>query len=215
MYLSLAFKSAGMRCLIIGGGEVAWRKLEMLSEAECAVTVIAPHIHSGIQPAVATQGVHWIAREYSGGDCRGYQLVIAATERREVNQAIFEEATSLCIPINVVDDPELCTVIFPAAWRQGPLTISVNTEGVAPFMAAAVRDRISEQGDALSRWVEAAAKFRIAVRSEVGDWNKKNLLYRQFVEAIQPGEPPNPPDSNKLNDWMAWLDKIGKEKPSE
>ena len=55
MYLPLAFKGAGMRCLIIGGGEVAWRKLELLLEADCAVTVIAPHIHSGIQSAVATQ----------------------------------------------------------------------------------------------------------------------------------------------------------------
>ena len=98
---------------------------------------------------------------------------------------------------------------------RAPLTISVNTEGVAPFMAAAVRDRLSEQGDSLSRWVETAAKFRIAVRSEVSDWNEKNLLYRQFVDAIQSGEPPNPPDSNKLSDWMAWLDKIGKDKPSE
>jgi siroheme synthase-like protein len=141
--------------------------------------------------------------------------VIAATEHREVNQIIFEEAKSLCIPINVVDDPELCTVIFPAVLRQGPLTISVNTEGIAPFMAAAVRDRLSVQGVSLARWVEIAARFRTAVRSEISDRDKKNLLYRQFVDAIQPGDPPDPPARNTLGDWLAWLEKIRKDRSGE
>ena len=67
--------------------------------------------------------------------------------------------------------------------------------------------------DSLSRWVETAAEFRIAVRSEISDWSEKNLLYRQFAEAIQSGNPPNPPDSTKLSDWIAWLDKIRKDRP--
>jgi siroheme synthase-like protein len=215
MYLPLAFKGTGMRCLIIGGGDVACRKLEFLSAADCEVTLVAPRVNNEIQSAIATKCVRWIAREYAPGDCRGYQLVIAATERRETNQTIFEEAVSLCIPINVVDDPDLCTVIFPAVWRQGPLTISVNTEGVAPFMAAAIRDRLSVQCSSFPVWVETAAKFRAAVRSEVSNWREKNLLYRQFAEAIRSENPPNPPDSAKLCDWIAWLGKIRKDRPGE
>ena len=215
MYLPLAFKGAGMRCLIIGGGDVACRKLEFLSAAGCEVTLVAPRVNNEIQSAIATKCVRWIAREYAPGDCRGYQLVIAATERRETNQIIFEEAVSLCIPINVVDDPDLSTVIFPAVWRQGPLTISVNTEGVAPFMAAAIRDRLSDQCSSLPVWVETVAKFRAAVRSEVSNWREKNLLYRRFAESIQSENPPNPPDSTKLCDWIAWLDKIRKDGPGE
>lgn len=208
MFLPLVFQSAGMRCLIIGGGEVAWHKLELLSAMGCAVTVIAPRIHNSIRSAVAEQGVRWIDREFCSGDCRGYQLVIAATERREVNRAVSDESRSLCIPVNVVDDPELCTCIFPAVWRQDPLTISISTEGVAPFMAAAVRDRLAVHGAPLARWVETAAKFRTAVRSEIRDWNERKQLYRQFVDAIQPGDPPDPPESKRLNDWMAWLEKL-------
>ncbi|MBN1567192.1 MAG: bifunctional precorrin-2 dehydrogenase/sirohydrochlorin ferrochelatase [Acidobacteria bacterium] len=215
MYLPLAFKGVGMRCLIIGGGEVALRKLEFLTAAGCEVTVIAPHIHNEIQSTVTARGVKWIAREFAPGDCRGYQLVIAATERREINLTIFEEAATLCIPINVVDDPDLCTVIFPAVWRQGPLTISVNTEGTAPFMAAVVRDRLSSQGASLSRWVETAAKFRIAVRSEISDWKEKNSLYRRFAESIQHGDPPNPPDGTELRNWLAWLETLGKDGSGE
>ena len=215
MFLPLVFKSTGLRCLLIGGGEVAWHKLELLSAMDCALTIIAPKIHNGIRTALETRGFRWIAREFCGGDCRGYQLVVAATERREVNRAVFDECKSLCIPVNVVDDPELCTVIFPAVWRQGPLTISVSTEGAAPYMAAAVRDRLAVHGASLARWVEVAAKFRSAVRSEISNWDEKNLLYWQFVDVIHPGEPVDPPESRKLSDWMAWLEKLKEGKAKE
>jgi uroporphyrin-III C-methyltransferase / precorrin-2 dehydrogenase / sirohydrochlorin ferrochelatase len=208
MYLPLVFKGDGLRCLIIGGGEVALRKLELMLEAGCEVTVLAPHIHDEVQSAIAARGVRRIAREFCGGDCRGYQLVIAATERREINRAVYEESKSLCIPVNVADDPELCTVIFPAVWRQGPLTISVTTGGVAPFMAAVVRDRLALHGASLAGWVEAAAKFRAVVRSEAGNNKEKGLLYQQFVDAIRPGDPPDPPESQNLSEWIAWLEKL-------
>jgi uroporphyrin-III C-methyltransferase / precorrin-2 dehydrogenase / sirohydrochlorin ferrochelatase len=208
MYLPLAFKGNGLRCLIIGGGEVALRKLELLLDAGCDVTVIAPRIHNGIQSAIAEQGVYWMPREFRGGDCHGYQLVIAATELREINRAVSEESKSLGIPVNVVDDPELCTVIFPAAWHRNSLTIAVTTEGAAPFMAAAVRDRLALQATSLSGWVEAAAKFRVVVRSEVGDTMEKNRFFQQFVDAIGPADPPDPPDSMKLADWIVWLEKL-------
>jgi uroporphyrin-III C-methyltransferase/precorrin-2 dehydrogenase/sirohydrochlorin ferrochelatase len=208
MFLPLVFKGAGMRCLIIGGGQVALRKVELLSAAGCAITVIAPDIHDGIRRAVENQGVRWIEREFRSGDCSGYRLVIAATEHREINREIFDESASLGIPINVVDDPELCTVIFPAIYQKGPLTISVSTGGGAPFMAAAIRDRLAAQGSSLARWSEIAAEFRSAVRSEVDDWDEKNRLYRLFAEGIRSGNPPDPPESKKLRDWLLWLEQL-------
>jgi uroporphyrin-III C-methyltransferase / precorrin-2 dehydrogenase / sirohydrochlorin ferrochelatase len=208
MYLPLVFKGNGLRCLIVGGGEVAWRKLELLLDTGCDVTVLAPRIHDRIQSAIAERGVFWIPREFRSGDCRGYQLVIAATELREINRAVSEESKSLGIPVNVVDDPELCTIIFPAVWRRDSLTIAVTTEGAAPFMAAAVRDRLALQATSLSGWVEAAAKFRAVVRSEVSDTIEKRRLYQQFIDAIGPVDPPDPPDSKKLGDWKVWLEKL-------
>jgi len=209
MFLPLVFKGDGMRCLIVGGGEVALRKMEMLLSSGCAVTILAPDLHDDIRSAAETQKVRWLAREFRGGDCKGYQLAIAATARREINRAVFNEAVSLGIPVNVVDDPELCTVIFPAIWQHGPLTISVSTSGVAPFMAAAVRDRFAAQGASLARWTEIAGKFRAIVRSEIRDWKEKNLLYKLFADAIQSGDPPDPPETNRLSDWKAWLEKLG------
>jgi uroporphyrin-III C-methyltransferase/precorrin-2 dehydrogenase/sirohydrochlorin ferrochelatase len=207
MVLPLVFKGKGMSCLLIGGGEVAWHKLELLLAAGCAVTVIAPQIHDCIRSEIGVQGMRWIERGFHGGDCRGYHLVIAATGRREINREVSEEAQSLGIPVNVVDDPELCTVIFPAVWRQGPLTISVSTDGTAPFMAAAVRDNLVSQGNALVPWVEAAAEFRVLVRSEISDPSEKHRLYRRFVDVMRSGRALELPEGRKLGDWIAWLDK--------
>jgi siroheme synthase-like protein len=208
MFLPLVFKGKEMRCLVIGGGEVAWRKVELLAAAGCDVTVVAPRVQEDIQSAHGKQALRWIAREFAAGDCNGFQLVVAATGCREVNRAAFDEASSLCIPVNVVDDPELCTVHFPAVWRQGSLTMAVSTGGGAPFMAAAVRDWISEQGPPLARWVDIAAKFRSVVRSEITDWNEKNRLYGRFVDSIRPGYPPDPPEGDRLSDWMVWLENL-------
>jgi uroporphyrin-III C-methyltransferase/precorrin-2 dehydrogenase/sirohydrochlorin ferrochelatase len=186
--------------------------VELLVAAGCDVAVIAPRVHENIRAAGERNDLRWIAREFAAGDCRGYQLVVAATGSREVNRAAFDEASSLCIPVNVVDDPELCTVHFPAVWRQGSLTMAFSTGGGAPFMAAAVRDRISRQGPPLARWVDVAAKFRSVVRSEIADWEEKNRLYSRFVDSIRPGYPPDPPEEDRLSDWMVWLENLGERK---
>ena len=196
-----------MRCLLIGGGEVAWHKLELLLAEGCAVTVLAPQIHECIRSQVGKQKIRWIERGFCSGDCRGYHLVIAATGRREINREVSEEAQSLGVPVNVVDDPELCTVIFPAVWRQGALTIAVSTEGTAPFMAAAVRDSLASRGTALLPWVEAAAEFRTLVRSKISDPSEKNRLYRRFVNVMRSGCDLRLPEDRKLGDWIAWLDE--------
>jgi uroporphyrin-III C-methyltransferase / precorrin-2 dehydrogenase / sirohydrochlorin ferrochelatase len=212
MYLPLMFKSTGMRVLLIGGGDVASHKLGLLSAAGCVMTVITPRISENIKKAVTDGQAVWIEREFRDGDCIGYQLIIAATENRTVNQQIYGEAVSLGIPINVVDDPERCTVIFPAIWRQGALNVSVSTEGGAPFMASAVRDRLAAYASPLARWVDIAAEFRTVVRSEISDRDLKNRMYQKLVAVVDTQDPPDPPESKKLDDWIEWLVKIVEEK---
>lgn len=75
-------------------------------------------------------------------------------------------------------------------------------------MAAAVRDLLALHAMPLTGWVEAAAKFRAVVRSEVSDTEEKNRLLQQFVDTIRTGNPPDPPDSKRLSDWKAWLEKL-------
>lgn len=197
-----------MRCLVVGGGEVASRKMELLADLSCSLVVIAPELHDTARSIVARGGAGWIARRFQAGDCKGFQLVIAATPDREVNRAVFEEARAAGIPVNVVDDPELCTVIFPALWRDGPLALAVSTGGAAPFMAAAVRDRLSSCAKGMGRWVEAANRFRDAVRRAIADPHERYRMYRRFTDAPSRECADSAPASADLKEWLAWLDQI-------
>lgn len=138
--------------------------------------------------------LRWLARVYQDGDCTGFQLVIAATACEETNKAVSSEARQKGIPVNVVDVPELCTVIFGASWNEGPVTISVSTGGVAPFMAAFVRDRVSEAACGMGEWVEAAGRFRTAVRWAIKDPSEMGpplpAIYRPHAELPSPWPSP-------------------------
>jgi uroporphyrin-III C-methyltransferase/precorrin-2 dehydrogenase/sirohydrochlorin ferrochelatase len=175
---------------------------------DCQVTVVAPSVHDSIRFIVGAGSAQWLARNYRRGDCRGFQLVIAATEQFTVNQAVSEEARNLGVPVNVVDDPELCTVLFPAIWQKGPLTVAVSTEGVAPFMAAAVRNRVADQAAYLPEWVEAAGRFRSVVRSSIRDAGERGRFYGLFLDALCPEQPPDLPAVASLEEWVARLERI-------
>jgi uroporphyrin-III C-methyltransferase/precorrin-2 dehydrogenase/sirohydrochlorin ferrochelatase len=207
MVLPIFFKTQHLPCLVIGGGSVASRKVDILLSASCKVTVVAPALHDRIRFAVDRGLIAWHPRTYVPGDCAGFHLVIAATPHRETNREVYLEATGLGIPVNVVDDPESCTVIFGAVWTDGPLTISVGTGGTAPFMAAAIRDQVAKAADGMGAWVEAAGRFRAAVRARIDDPVERERLYRLFVSRFSAGCPTRFPENLELESWVAWLDQ--------
>ena len=207
MYLPLLFKE-GLRCLVIGGGEVASHKIKILLDIPCDITVVAPQL-SGVAAEVVRNGsVRWLEREYVSGDCRGFQLIVAATPDRAVNRLVFEEAAKLGIPVNVVDDPMLSTVIFPAVWRDQSLSLAVSTGGAAPFLAAEIRTLLARSARGMGRWTELAGQFREIVRKEIADMKERKRLYRKFLDAGQPDESDTPPDSTRLSDWLLWLEDL-------
>lgn len=207
MFLPLFFKK-GLPCLMVGGGQVASHKIKILLKVPCNITIIAPLISDYTAQEVRSQSVRWLEREYIVGDCKRFQLVIAATPIKEVNRQISEEARELGIPVNVVDDPELSTVIFPASWREESLSIAVSTDGIAPFMAAEIRTLLGCFAQGMGKWVETGGRFREAVRKEVADSKDRNALYRKFLDAGRPEKNDFPPDSMTLNDWLLWLEKV-------
>ncbi len=209
MYLPLLFKE-GLRCLIVGGGEVASRKIEILLDIPCDITIVAPQISDLAAEEVRKGSVRWLEREYVSGDCEGFQLIVAATPVREVNRLVFEEAGKLGIPVNVVDDPMLSTVIFPAVWRDQSLSVAVSTGGAAPFLAAEIRTLLARSAQGMGRWTELAGQFREIVRREIADMEERKRLYRKFLDTGQPDESETPPGSTRLSDWLLWLDNLRK-----
>lgn len=209
MYFPLLVKD-NFSILVVGGGEVAARKIETLLQIHCGITIIAPQIANLIDRNVQIGSIRWIQREYAPGDCKGFQLVIAATPTREVNRKVSDEAREMGILVNVVDDPVLSTFIFPAVWRHKSLLVAVSTEGIAPFMAAEIRDRLAGHARGMGSWLKIAGDFREIVRNEVNNPKEREKFYRRFADAGPPSEDQPPPESGHLSDWLVWIDSIRK-----
>ena len=133
-------------CLIVGGGEVAERKMEGLLECNATVTVISPTATEGIRDRALRGELQWWAREYAQGDLKGVFLAIAATDHRTVNESIAQEAAREGVILNVVDVPKLCTFIAPAVVRRGEVTVALSTGGASPALARKIRESLEQNG---------------------------------------------------------------------
>ncbi|MBN2039731.1 MAG: bifunctional precorrin-2 dehydrogenase/sirohydrochlorin ferrochelatase [Spirochaetes bacterium] len=132
--------------VVIGGGQVAYRKIQDLLEAGAFVKIISPEIHEKITRLQQDNkdSIEIVYREYKYGDIDKAYLVIAATDTPEVNRTVFKEAEEKCKFFNSVDDPPNCSFIVPSMFRKGDLTFALSTSGASPAMAAKLR-RICEQ----------------------------------------------------------------------
>ncbi|HEY6099375.1 MAG TPA: siroheme synthase CysG, partial [Anaeromyxobacter sp.] len=156
----------GCPVLVLGGGEVALRKIEGLLAEGARVTVTAPEIVPEIQ-ALADRGeIDLRRRRHREGDVAGFTLVFAATGDRDVNARASGEAREAGIWVNVADDPELCTFHLPARVQRGALQLAVASEGGAPFAVRRLRQMLERRlGAEWSEWIGAAARFRDEVRA--------------------------------------------------
>jgi siroheme synthase-like protein len=129
----------GKRCVVIGGGEVALRRAEMLMEHGAQVEIISPELCHELNRMAASGAVLSTLREYKPGDLHGAFVVVAATDNSKINNQVAEEALKLGILINVVDIPELSSFIVPSCLRRGDVTIAISTGGKSPALARRLR----------------------------------------------------------------------------
>jgi siroheme synthase-like protein len=151
----------GRACLVVGGGVVAARKAASLATCGALVTVVAPQV----DPALGDVEVRVERRAYRPGEAADYRLVVAATDDPAVNARVYADADAAGVWCNVVDDPDHCSVSFPAVARRGPVTVTVATDGASPTLAALLRDRVAERF--LTPEVAAAARAAGERRAEL------------------------------------------------
>jgi precorrin-2 dehydrogenase/sirohydrochlorin ferrochelatase len=141
-YYPIMLDIKAKRCVVVGGGEVALRKAQALADCGARVQVISPRLCPGLEQMRRSSTIESTDREYRHGDLKGAVLVVAATDDREANRRIMQEAESLSVLSNVVDDPELSNFIVPASLRRGDLTIAISTDGKSPALARKIRTRL-------------------------------------------------------------------------
>ncbi len=133
---------AGRRCVVVGGGAVAERKVAGLLDADAAVVVVSPALTAQLADWAASGHLAHLARPYAAGDLAGAWLAVAATDRRAVNAAVATEAEALGILVNIADDPAASTLHTVAAVRRGDLVLTAATGGGSPALAALVRRKL-------------------------------------------------------------------------
>lgn len=172
----------GAPVLIVGGGEVAARKLGLLRSAGALVTVVAPEVIPTIA-ALATGTVHWVVREFEPADVRGARLVIAATGDHAVNTAVAAAARKANVPVNVVDDAALSTFIVPAIVDRSPLLVAISSGGAAPVLATRLRARIEAMLDeSWGRLAEFADLWRARIRAALPDLGIRRRFYDWLLD---------------------------------
>ncbi|UCC79899.1 MAG: bifunctional precorrin-2 dehydrogenase/sirohydrochlorin ferrochelatase [Candidatus Zixiibacteriota bacterium] len=183
-YMPINVSLENRRCLVVGGGDVALRKIETLLEYKSDITVVAPKPNDKIEYFANKEKITLEKREYKISEASGYGLVISASNSRDVNVQVSKDCRENGVPVNVVDDPSLCDFIFPAVVKRDILSVAISTDGQAPFLAGQLRLILEDIFP--QRWKKIAAyasKFRKKVMSRWrGQSEKKALCYSRFVQ---------------------------------
>jgi uroporphyrin-III C-methyltransferase/precorrin-2 dehydrogenase/sirohydrochlorin ferrochelatase len=141
-FLPVFLRLNHQRALVVGGGQVALRKVHMLLRAQARVRLVAPIVNAELRELLR-DAVHQIElRAFTAADLDGVTLVIAATDDAAVNAAVFSAATTRHLPVNVVDQPELCSFIFPSLVDRSPVIVAVSSGGSSPVLARLLRARL-------------------------------------------------------------------------
>jgi uroporphyrin-III C-methyltransferase/precorrin-2 dehydrogenase/sirohydrochlorin ferrochelatase len=170
-------------CLVVGGGEIAVRKIASLRRAGAAVRVVSPALAEPLQRAAATGDFEHLARAFADADLDGAYLVIAATADRAVNRRVAELARARDIPVNVVDQPEDCSFIMPSVIDRSPVVVAVSTGTASPVLARLLRTRLESMIPAgYGRLAGLCARYRDAVKARFAEQRDRRRFWDRVLQ---------------------------------
>ncbi|MEC0372344.1 precorrin-2 dehydrogenase/sirohydrochlorin ferrochelatase family protein [Paenibacillus chibensis] len=167
-------------CIVIGGGQVAERKVKELLAGQASVTVISPSVTPALRHGHEQGELRWLCRKYAEGDLQGAFMVHAASDDPKVNENVVAEARTRGILANVADQPQLGNFIHPSVLRRGRLVISVSTSGAGPLAARAIRRRLEEDfGKEFEAYLDLLYDLRNGIKQQVSDPVTRQALLRK------------------------------------
>ena len=182
-YFPVFLKLKGRLAIVVGGGAVAQRKVVLLRKAGARVRVVAPDLTPALRTDLSTGAIEHITEAFQPSHLDGAAVVVAATDRRSVNAQVSRHARLRGLPVNVVDDPELCSFIVPAIVDRSPVMVAVSTSGLSPVLARGIRARIETAlPNGLGRLAELAGRYRDVVARRLPDGDSRRRFWERLFE---------------------------------
>jgi uroporphyrin-III C-methyltransferase/precorrin-2 dehydrogenase/sirohydrochlorin ferrochelatase len=182
-YFPIFFDLTAQKVLVVGGGEVALRKVALLERSGASITLVAPEVLPELRERAAAGKIQVQIREFLPDDLVGARLVIVATARRAVNRWIASLSEARAIPVNVVDDREASRFIVPAIIDRDPVLVAISTAGTSPVLARRLRERleaaIPKKMGALAAWLRA---LRHTARRRLRDTDERRRFFETIVD---------------------------------
>jgi len=176
-YFPVFFDLTALKVLVVGGGEVALRKVVLLEQSGASITLVAPEVLPELQDRAAAGKIELGIREFAPDDLNGARLVIVATSRRAVNRWIASLSEARGIPVNVVDDREASRFIVPAIIDRDPVLVAISTAGTSPVLARRLRERLEalmpKKIGELALWLRA---LRHTARRRLRDTDERQKI---------------------------------------
>ncbi len=170
------------KILVVGGGDVATRKVENLLEFNASPAIIAPCITEELKELINRFGLVYFPKEYERGDSKGFSFLFVATDDPEVDKIILEDCSHTVTLINFADMPDICNFIMPSFIRRDDLVIAVSTQGKAPFLSKYIRECLEKKFPAdYGEFVRLAKFFRAKVLELGMPKQKKEALLEEFL----------------------------------
>lgn len=183
-YYPVFLELKNRRCLVIGGGEVAFWKTQALLECGARVQVVAPRINAGLKTLVRRKKIGWTCEVFRPEHLDGMELVIAATDHKKTNALAARESKKRNLWINVVDQPALCGFILPSVVRRGKLTIAVSTGGISPALSKWIRQDLQKRyGPSWEQLLKTMRPARARVQKALPSVGRRKKILENALNA--------------------------------
>jgi precorrin-2 dehydrogenase len=184
MFYPVYLNLAGKRVLVVGGGEVAERKIESLLGTGATIVVVSPDATSRILLLATEKRVELHRRIYKTEDCAGANFVFSATDDAAVSEAVFNDAHAAGALVNTADQPPLCDFIMPAVVRRGDIAIAISTGGTSPGLAARLRQKIAKLiGPEYGQLAQLLARSRPQILKRIPDQAARKALQYRILDS--------------------------------
>ena len=182
-YFPMFYELTGKNCLVVGGGDVAARKVSLLFRAGAKVKVVSPQLCESLQGRLKCEEITHVARVFEVADIENCVLVIAATDDMETNKQISILAHDKNLPVNVVDQPDLCSFVVPSIIDRSPVQVAVSTGGASPVLARLLRARLESMIPAsYGRLAELMEEFRGVVKKHFKIPDQRRYFWESVVQ---------------------------------